>query len=42
MGDAPDIDGTVYLRDAENLKPGDIVKVKIEEAEDYDLFGVAV
>lgn len=41
-GDAPEIDGTVYLRDAENLKAGDIVKVKIEEAEEYDLFGVAV
>jgi ribosomal protein S12 methylthiotransferase len=39
-GDAPEIDGTVYLRDAEGLKPGDIVKVKIEEAEEYDLFGV--
>jgi ribosomal protein S12 methylthiotransferase len=41
-GDAPDIDGTVYLRDVKHLKAGDIVKVKIEEAEDYDLFGVAV
>jgi ribosomal protein S12 methylthiotransferase len=40
--DAPDIDGTVYLRDAKNLKQGDIVNVKIEDAEDYDLFGVAV
>ncbi len=40
--DAPDIDGTVYLRDAKNLKPGDIVKVKIEDAEEYDLYGVAV
>lgn len=40
--DAPEIDGTVYLRDANGLKPGDIVKVKIEEADDYDLFGVPV
>lgn len=41
MADAPDIDGTVFLRDVpENLKPGDIVDVKIEDAEDYDLFGV--
>jgi ribosomal protein S12 methylthiotransferase len=39
-GDAPDIDGTVFLRDAQNYKPGDIVKVKIEEAEEFDLFGV--
>ncbi len=38
-GDAPEIDGTVYLRDAGSLKTGDIVKVRIEEAEDYDLYG---
>ncbi|MGQ0527674.1 MAG: 30S ribosomal protein S12 methylthiotransferase RimO [Alphaproteobacteria bacterium] len=40
--DAPEIDGTVFLRDAQNLKAGDLVKVKIEDAEDYDLYGVAV
>lgn len=38
--DAPEIDGTVYLRDADGLKPGDIIKAVIEDAEDYDLFGV--
>lgn len=38
--DAPDIDGTVYLRDAEGLKQGDIVSVLVEDAEDYDLYGV--
>lgn len=42
QGDAPEIDGTVYLRDVKNLKPGDIVNVKIEDAEDYDLYGVTV
>ena len=41
-GDAPDIDGMVYLRDAGHLKPGDYVKVKIEDSEDYDLYGVPV
>ena len=41
--DAPDIDGTVFLRDVSpDAKPGNIVRVKIEEADDYDLFGVAV
>lgn len=41
-GDAPEIDGKVYLRDVPNtLKQGDIVKVNIEDADDYDLFGVA-
>jgi ribosomal protein S12 methylthiotransferase len=39
--DAPEIDGTVFLRDVKNLKPGDIVNVKIEDAEEYDLYGVA-
>lgn len=39
--DAPEIDGQVFLRDADHLKPGDIVKVNIEESDDYDLFGVA-
>ncbi len=43
MADAPEIDGTVYLRDVPGtLKPGDIIKVIIEEAEDYDLYGVPV
>jgi ribosomal protein S12 methylthiotransferase len=44
--DAPEIDGTVFIRDAQDvkagLKQGDIVKVLIEDAEDYDLFGVVV
>ncbi len=42
QGDAPEIDGKVYLRDAEGLKPGDIVNVTIEDADEYDMFGVAV
>jgi ribosomal protein S12 methylthiotransferase len=40
--DAPEIDGTVFIRDVKDLKQGDIVKVLIEDAEDYDLFGVMV
>jgi len=39
--DAPDIDGTVYLRDVPaDVKQGDIVPVLIEDADDYDLYGV--
>jgi ribosomal protein S12 methylthiotransferase len=38
--DAPDIDGQVLLRDAGGLKPGDIVTVRIEDADETDLFGV--
>ena len=38
--DAPEIDGEVHLRDAGHLKPGDIVSVKVEDADEHDLFGV--
>jgi ribosomal protein S12 methylthiotransferase len=38
-GDAPEIDGTVYVSTRRPLRPGDIVSVKIERAEAYDLHG---
>ena len=38
--DAPEIDGEVHLRDAGGLKPGDIVSVNVEDADEHDLFGV--
>jgi ribosomal protein S12 methylthiotransferase len=38
--DAPEIDGEVHLRDAGGLKPGDIVRVKIEDSDEHDLYGV--
>ena len=38
--DAPEIDGEVHLRDAGGLKPGDIVRVRVEDADEHDLFGV--
>jgi ribosomal protein S12 methylthiotransferase len=37
--DAPEIDGNVFIPDATDLKPGDMVKVKIVDAEEYDLIG---
>jgi ribosomal protein S12 methylthiotransferase len=40
--DAPEIDGHVLLRDAPAAKPGDILKVLIEDADEFDLFGVPV
>ncbi|HEY0270677.1 MAG TPA: 30S ribosomal protein S12 methylthiotransferase RimO [Sphingomonas sp.] len=40
--DAPEIDGEVHLRDAGHLKPGDIVRVTVEDADEHDLFGVAL
>jgi len=35
--DAPEIDGLVYIKDAQQLKPGELVDVKITDADDYDL-----
>lgn len=40
--DAPEIDGNVYVASRRPLRPGDIVSVKIERADAYDLHGVAV
>jgi ribosomal protein S12 methylthiotransferase len=40
MADAPEIDGEVHLRDAPHAKPGDILQVLIEDADEHDLFGV--
>jgi len=40
--DAPEIDGEVHLRDAGELKPGDIVPVLVEDSDAHDLYGVAV
>lgn len=41
-GEAPEIDGLVYVAAPEPLEAGDIVPVKILEARDYDLIGEAV
>ncbi len=40
--DAPEIDGNVYVASRRPLRTGDIVTVKIERADEYDLHGVAV
>jgi ribosomal protein S12 methylthiotransferase len=36
--DAPEIDGNVFLNGETDLKPGDRVKVVVEESSEYDLF----
>ncbi|WP_323972953.1 30S ribosomal protein S12 methylthiotransferase RimO [Aeromonas hydrophila] len=36
--DAPEIDGLVYLNGETGLKPGDMVKVRIDETDEYDLW----
>jgi ribosomal protein S12 methylthiotransferase len=38
--DAPEIDGEVHLREAFGARPGDILTVRIEDADEHDLFGV--
>ena len=44
QADAPEIDGNVFLRDVQDtqptLKPGDIIDVTIEDADEHDLYGV--
>ena len=40
--DAPEIDGNVFIPGAPHLKSGDMVKVKITDAEEYDLVGELV
>jgi ribosomal protein S12 methylthiotransferase len=40
QADAPEIDGSVFLRGAGGLSQGDIVPVVIEDADEHDLFGV--
>jgi ribosomal protein S12 methylthiotransferase len=38
--DAPEIDGSVYVSSRRPLRAGDIVSVKIERADAYDLHGI--
>jgi ribosomal protein S12 methylthiotransferase len=40
--DAPEIDGNVYVTSRRPLRAGDIVTVKVERADEYDLHGMAV
>ncbi len=43
QADAPEIDGAVHLREVPaSLRPGDIVDVCIEDADEHDLFGAIV
>jgi ribosomal protein S12 methylthiotransferase len=40
--DAPEIDGNVHIEARRPLRVGDIVTVKIDRADAYDLYGQAV
>ncbi len=40
QADAPEIDGNVFIRNVRNdLQPGDIVDILVEDADEHDLFG---
>lgn len=41
-GDAPEIDGSVYVASRRPLRVGEIATVKIERADEYDLHGTVV
>jgi ribosomal protein S12 methylthiotransferase len=41
-GDAPGIDGKVHISSHRPLRVGDIVSVKIEHSDAYDLYGLVV
>jgi ribosomal protein S12 methylthiotransferase len=40
--DAPEIDGAVYFAPSGTIAPGEIVKVRIDRADEYDLHGVQI
>lgn len=40
--DAPEVDGVVYVKSKNKLKPGDFVKVKITDTFEYDLSGEGI
>jgi len=42
FADAPEIDGQVYVLDGQQLEIGELVKVKITDADEYDLSGTVI
>ena len=40
--DAPEIDGNVIIDNAEGIKPGDMVSVRVTQSDEYDLYAVPV
>lgn len=40
--DAPEIDGLVFIEGATNLRPGDLVNVRVNDANEHDLFASPV
>lgn len=40
--DAPEIDGCVFINGSTELEPGDMLRVRVTHADEYDLWGVPV
>ena len=40
--DAPEVDGVVHLTSRRPIRTGELVTVKIEQSDDYDLYGMIV
>ena len=37
--DAPEIDGNVFIQPNSDVQAGDFIQVKIDDADEYDLYG---
>lgn len=42
MADAPDIDGLVYIQDAQDLHVGDLVMVHVDQTDEHDMWATLV
>ena len=40
--DAPEIDGNVFVSSERQLRPGDMVRVRVTDSDEYDLYGEAI
>lgn len=40
--DAPEIDGNVFVSGAPNARPGDMLRVRVSDSDEYDLYGDAI
>ena len=40
--DAPEIDGNVFIQPDQDVEAGDFIQVKVDDADEYDLYGKLV
>jgi ribosomal protein S12 methylthiotransferase len=41
QGDAPEVDGNVFVTGADSARPGDIINVAVTDSDEYDLYAIA-